>query len=217
MFLGQGIFLQQLIRETGDGRTSSSAPPVRGSDGELATPLRSYTDKLKQTFCMLAANSDSETEDQGEARMSNPAPKRKRDYEPFVPAKRTPAATGEDLCALDPLPKEIEDVLEAYFKFVHPWVPVLHPSTFTRRARDPERSDGVTMILSAVVAVAAKYVRRPNTENMRDLSEYASACRQNVVTAATESNSIESVQALLLIAFDTVCLALGRRSCVWTS
>jgi len=60
------------------------------------------------------------------------------------------------------------------------------------------------MILRAIVAVAAKHVQKSDAEDVSDLSEYAEACRQAVVATAMEGNSIEAVQALLLITFDTV-------------
>ena len=208
MFLGQGIFLQQFLHDAAGSRAASLVQPQRtGSIGGPAS-LTSYTDRLRQTFSSLATGAVEETADED---VVSPAStnKRKRESEQFVPSKRQPLGlsvqSNEDLCYITPLPKEIDDVLTAYFKFVHPWVPVLHPATFVRRARDAERSEGVSLILSAIVAVAAKHHMNPeNSDQVVDLSDYAESCRQRVIATAMESNTIEAVQALLLIAFDTV-------------
>lgn len=57
------------------------------------------------------------------------------------------------------------------------------------------------MILNAIIAVAAPYA---TGEEFTDVKQRAAAFRQNVITAALEDGSLEAIQALLLIAFDTV-------------
>ncbi|KAJ6447287.1 subtilisin-like protein [Purpureocillium lavendulum] len=212
MFLGQGILLQQFMDA---GRSRGAAPVFPGrsdssSEGEQhPTILRMHTDRLRQTLQSVAAGNTvlaaDQQDDLGGGRPAAEAgTKRKRSFEAYAPPKRIHATASDDLCSMNPLPKEIDDALTTYFRVVHPWLPVLHPSTFMRRARDANRPDSVTMILRAVVAVAAKHVQRNDADDVSDLSEYAEACRRGVVTRAMEGNSIEAVQALLLIAFDTI-------------
>ena len=204
MFLGQGILMQQFM----DAGRNRVAPPAfsgrSNSEGEHPTILRMHTDRLKQVLQSAAANSDSDQDTLRDSRAPDAGTKRKRSFDAYVPPKRIHTTSTQDLCSLNPLPKDIDDTLTTYFKLVHPWLPVLHPATFLRRAHDPNRSDGVTMILRAIVAVAAKHVQKSDAEDVSDLSEYAEACRQAVVATAMEGNSIEAVQALLLITFDTV-------------
>ncbi|OAQ90003.1 C6 transcription factor [Purpureocillium lilacinum] len=214
MFLGQGILMQQVM----DAGRNRVAPPAfsgrSNSEGEHPTILRMHTDRLKQVLQSAAANSDSDQDTLRDSRAPDAGTKRKRSFDAYVPPKRIHTTSTQDLCSLNPLPKDIDDTLTTYFKLVHPWLPVLHPATFLRRAHDPNRSDGVTMILRAIVAVAAKHVQKSDAEDVSDLSEYAEACRQAVVATAMEGNSIEAVQALLLITFDT--LGSGSSSSPWS-
>ncbi|OAQ87949.1 C6 transcription factor [Purpureocillium lilacinum] len=214
MFLGQGILMQQFM----DAGRNRVAPPAfsgrSSSEGEHPTILRMHTDRLKQVLQSAAANSDSDQDTLRDSRAPDAGTKRKRSFDAYVPPKRIHTTSTQDLCSLNPLPKDIDDTLTTYFKLVHPWLPVLHPATFLRRAHDPNRSDGVTMILRAIVAVAAKHVQKSDAEDVSDLSEYAEACRQAVVATAMEGNSIEAVQALLLITFDT--LGSGSSSSPWS-
>ncbi|KAL3965532.1 hypothetical protein ACCO45_002536 [Purpureocillium lilacinum] len=213
MFLGQGILMQQFM----DAGRNRVAPPAfsgrSSSEGEHPTILRMHTDRLKQVLQSAAANSDSDQDTLRDSRAPDAGTKRKRSFDAYVPPKRIHTTSTQDLCSLNPLPKDIDDTLTTYFKLVHPWLPVLHPATFLRRAHDPNRSDGVTMILRAIVAVAAKHVQKSDAEDVSDLSEYAEACRQAVVATAMEGNSIEAVQALLLITFDT---GSGSSSSPWS-
>ncbi|UNI13368.1 hypothetical protein JDV02_000118 [Purpureocillium takamizusanense] len=214
MFLGQGILMQQFM-DAGRSRVGPPTSPGRSnSEGEHPTILRMHTDRLKQALQSAAANADSDHDGQGGGRLPELGTKRKRSFEAYAAPKRIHTTSTEDLCSLNPLPKQVDDTLTTYFKVVHPWLPVLHPSTFLRRARDPNRSDGVTLIIRAIVAVAAKHVVKTDAEEVSDLSEYAEVCRQGVTSTATEANSIEAVQALLLITFDT--LGSGRSSSPWS-
>lgn len=213
MFLGQAIFLQKLMDQPANGHTRSFPPlPCPGAGGDHPSNLRSYTEALKGTFSSLAGSVQRDIQHHRlEAAIPNPPLKRKRDYETgqgiqstATTMETTPTTkTTGDPCALRPLPNGIEDVMEVYFRYIHPWVPVLHPSKFVKRAHDSSRSDGVTMILRAMVAVTARHMRNQDTE-ATTLIQYATECRQRAIAEAIQSNTIEALQALILVAFDTV-------------
>lgn len=218
MFLGQGILLQQLLQVKDSSAAVLPRPMDRASDSFPA-----YTDKLKRSFCSLASNAATGdgVEEQGAAEQRpNPAgTKRKRvSHDNFVPARKSqgPAGGGVvDMCELIPPSKDLELILDKYFKYIHPWVPVLHPATFLRRVRDPNRPTGVSIVVQAIVAVASHHLHcdgeAESQDQRQEMSQYASDCRQNVITSAIESNSKESIQALLLVAFDSVSARAGRR------
>ncbi|KID81441.1 Transcription factor, fungi [Metarhizium guizhouense ARSEF 977] len=208
MFLGQGIWLQQFLRGTGGERV---AQPGRVAD---LSDLHSHANRLKQTFCSLAANGELEAREHGVSFLQNSPTKRKCEEESLHPLKRVhAAATSEDLGTISTLPKEIDDTMIRYFETIHPWLPVLHPLTFIKRARSPERPAKVDMILDAIVAITAKYLQKDHTKDAPNAGNYAEACKRKAMSAAVESNSIESIQALLLLAFDT--LSTGRGCSPW--
>lgn len=209
MFLGQGILLQQLLQ----AKDPSTMALPRSMETTSDT-FPAYADRLKKTFCSLATNSrhGSEEEKAAEQPASSAGNKRKRtSHDTFVPAKipQGAAETGVvDMCELIPPSTELDAILDKYFKYIHPWIPVLHPATFLRRVRDPERPTGVSIVVQAIVAVASHYLYNnddaEDQRQRRDMRQYASECRQNVITSAIESNSKESIQALLLVTFDSV-------------
>lgn len=209
MFLGQGILLQQLLQAKDPSTMALPRSMETTSDSFPA-----YADRLKKTFCSLASNSrhGSEEDKTTEQLASSAGNKRKRtSHNTFVPVKTSQglAETGAvDMCELIPPSTELDAILDKYFKFIHPWIPVLHPATFLRRVRDPDRPNGVSIVVQAIVAVASDYLYGSNDtevqQERRDMRQYASECRQNVITSAIESNSKESIQALLLVTFDSV-------------
>lgn len=70
-----------------------------------------------------------------------------------------------------------------------------------QRARQSPRSTAAELLLNAIVAVAAQYI---DDEVDTDTKSRSVEYRQTVITAAIESTSLEVLQALLLISFDTV-------------
>lgn len=196
MFLGQGMLLQQLIEAKEPSFTAQTRLGGRQSDS-----FTEHTDRLRSTLCALGVNSTGSNTPTGPL-TSRGLAKRKRDAETWTPTKRNETAANTISHHQETLPsaKQLEGILETYFKLIHPWIPVVHPSTFLRRAREVPRSPGVVLILNAIIAVAAPYA---TGEEFTDVKQRAAAFRQNVITAAIEDGSLEAIQALLLIGFDT--------------
>lgn len=197
MFLGQGMLLQQLI----EAKEPSLTPQRRHGDRQSESFIE-YTERLRSTLCALGVNSTGSNTPTGPS-ISRPLAKRKRDVETWAPTKRTEIATNIVPHHQESLPsaKQLEGILETYFKLIHPWIPVIHPSTFLRRAREVPRPPEVVLILNAIIAVAAPYA---TGEEFSDVKQRSTAFRQSVISAAIEDGSLEAIQALLLIAFDTV-------------
>lgn len=197
MFLGQGMLLQQLIEAKEPRFTTQTTLGNRQSES-----FTEHTDRLRSTLSALGMNSTGSNTPTGPL-TSRGLAKRKRDAETWMPTKRSEAAANTISHHQETLPsaKQLEGILETYFKLIHPWIPVVHPSTFLRRAREVPRSAGVVLILNAIIAVAAPYT---TGEEFADVKQRSAAFRQNVITAAIEDGSLEAIQALLLIAFDTV-------------
>lgn len=210
MFLGQGILLQQLWQAK-----DAAAPILPSARDRTTDSFLTYTDKLKRSFCALAWGDGSEEEGGADQPPSAMGSKRKRtSHDDFVPVEgpqERATAGAVDMCQQIPPSRELETILDMYFKYVHPWVPVLHAATFLRRVRDPNRPAGVSLLVQAIVAVASHFLHSPGDadseerqEQQQDARQYASLCRQNVITLAIESNAKESIQALILVTFDSV-------------
>ncbi|KAK2608890.1 hypothetical protein QQS21_002603 [Conoideocrella luteorostrata] len=212
MFMGQGILLQQLLQAK--EHHSVTEPRFRPQDSFSA-----YTENLKRTFC-AAANNANEKMSREEAQVSEGQPgvsglKRRRRDEYAIPFRASQVPNDPsfvDMCGLIPPSKELATIVDKYFEHIHPWVPVLHPATFRQRMRDPDRHEGLTIINRAIVAVASHLVPISNgpdsSQQRQKMRQYASECRQNVITSAIEGNSKESIQAVILIAFDSVRISL---------
>ncbi|EFY94894.1 fungal specific transcription factor domain protein [Metarhizium robertsii] len=215
MFLGQGILLQQLWQAR-----DAAAPILPSYTGRAADSFVTYTEKLKRSFCSMANNLVVSGDGSEEERGADQPPsaigsKRKRtSHDVFVPVEgpqERATAGAVDMCQQIPPSRELETILDMYFKYVHPWVPVLHAATFLRRVRDPNRPAGVSLLVQAIVAVASHFLHSPGDadseeqqEQQQEARQYASLCRQNVITSAIESNTKESIQALILVTFDSM-------------
>ncbi|XWX00266.1 hypothetical protein V2A60_008286 [Cordyceps javanica] len=209
MFLGQSIIMQQFIKG------QHAVKPGTCLQSFALTEFAASTDRVKQALSDVVA-STRETHDRGTVETADmPSISRKRaiQEEPKVsherPQKKACASTTVALCGPQFAP--VETILETYFKFIHPWIPVLHPATFLQRARETERSPGISLILQAITAMALPYAGVPvETAQSEDLDGHLSQLRQGVIMAAIESSSKEAIQALILVAFDTMKRGLSR-------
>lgn len=202
MFLGQGILLQQLF-DAKHANSETSKPPLQSES------LPSYADRLRTAFCSIPSQVAPDAVDDLGAPDSSISNKRRRTSQnTFVPARHTTAAT-EDSC-LDIFERVstiagVDAMVDYYFKFIHPWIPVLHPATFLRRVKDTGSHIGASIVFQAIVAVTLNSMpSRRDSETEDHRATCAAECRQLVITSAMESNTKESIQALLLVTFDSV-------------
>lgn len=192
MFLGQSILLQQCIQ---------------GSKGSTA-PLQDRTESLRHALHALARSGELDSENATFQEVASPfeglSQKRKAECDPGNPPRRAHRPSTPDVLDSGPLPETIHCALLAYFRIVHPWVPVLHPATFTKRATDTKRSSEVNMLLRAIIACSFRYLTEAEITDVADLPAMASTCREKAMAAAVSDTTIQSLQALLLLIFDSV-------------
>lgn len=115
------------------------------------------------------------------------------------------AAPLEDVVDLSPglpSPDVLEEVVNAYFWAVQPWIPVLHETQFRRRMHDAEQLPRLTGILHAMVVAAARYVQAEGAA--AEALALAERSRSFVVLRALDSLSVENLQALVIISFHDV-------------
>jgi hypothetical protein len=104
-------------------------------------------------------------------------------------------------------PKHVLDaVVKAYFAKLHPWLPCVHQNTFEARLNHPQEARKLTVVIHAMICAAMKHLRLENIhveEAERDRQVRAS--RDAVTRMAMTGMSVESLQALIIVASDYVC------------
>jgi hypothetical protein len=208
MFLGQNILLQQLLQPG----QSSSAQPFHAT--AVSNRLTAHVEQLKQSL-QSAVSSGRETSAELSSVAGCDSRKRKQNHAEFVSEKRPRQAICASINDSDLISRllPIESVLETYFKLIHPWMPVIHPATFLRRAREPDKPSGVMLITKAIIAVATQYTKEASEINSTQLDQHTSELRRQVIAATIDDNSKEALQALLLITFDSI--KRGLRQSPW--
>lgn len=206
MFLGQSMLMQKLIM--------ANEQPIPGSQiqSSILPDLATYTERLKQSLAEEAAAAQSADQcSRADALEAAASRKRKRDEYDTTACPAT-SRNGATLARID-APQgvaAVETTLETYFKVIHPWIPVLHPATFLRRAREQTRSVGISLIIQAITAVASPYTpeTRANVAP-EELDNYVAALRHNIIAQSIASCTKEAIQALILVTFDAIKIGQG--------
>ena len=100
--------------------------------------------------------------------------------------------------------KIMNELVDFYHVNIHPWIPILHMVKFRERMQVANERPQIACILHAIIAVC---IRFPQNEHFRDdetKSKIAEKSRQKVILDSTESFSVENLQALVILAFETV-------------
>lgn len=120
----------------------------------------------------------------------------------------TDIGEGSELTRSDPpLPssRALESYIDTYFTHVHPWIPMLNQDRFRQRIEDPSELPKLKVILQALVMIASRYL--PHELGLSEIWGVEKT-REWVILRSMESNTLEGLQALIIIAFDDV----SRRS-----
>ncbi|WVR05478.1 hypothetical protein IAU60_002494 [Kwoniella sp. DSM 27419] len=131
---------------------------------------------------------------------------------PFDPASfNLSASPGMGISSpssfLDPqiLPADeiVRDLVALFFTHIHPWAPILSPVR-------PDLKPPWTIVHHAIVVVTLRLSKDPRIASTKDLLKQRA--KQHVVAHAIESTSIQSVQALALLALDLIGSEQGPSS-----
>ncbi|KAH8556082.1 fungal-specific transcription factor domain-containing protein [Umbelopsis sp. PMI_123] len=156
------------------------------SDGPLSQKL----DHLRHGL-MLNADRDGST-----SHCSSPQNDRKRKRSFSNESETDNILPPEDL---------LKDLCRLYFEQLHPWIPILHQDTFEEKCKSPNRS---ILVLQAITAATIKFT---NLDQMEQ-EYYYKRCRQAVLLASMDRFSVETLQASIIIAYDTIGSGRGPRS-----
>lgn len=96
-------------------------------------------------------------------------------------------------------------VIDNYFSQVHPWLPMLHETSFRQQFEEQVYGTHLEVILHAMIVAAVRLAIRPDTATtLNRTSQLTKRSRDWVMLHALDSLSVENLQALLIIAFDDV-------------
>ncbi|KAE8382655.1 fungal-specific transcription factor domain-containing protein [Aspergillus bertholletiae] len=127
-----------------------------------------------------------------------------------------PTSPVDSPCRVNlPPEKLINGILDAYFSVVHPFIPILHEPLFRSRLRDPTERPKLIPLLHAMTVCALRYVanERLSAEWSTSHPDALQNSRDYVVLSSIDSLSVESAQALIIIAFVHICD--GNASKAW--
>lgn len=221
MFLGQSLLLQQLLdsnRTSGSLQTPQSF--LSESDQPPGFQQSSLTDRVRSVRDKLINVAEKPSNDHN-ASGSPPAKRRRVDQSMDAnPMKidEVENIRNDDTDSLGAtLPPEdlIYSLVDDYFEIIHPWVPVLHKKLFIERIQDPVRRHELTtlLVLNAIVSVSVRFSRDQRLAgNAQQQERYSKQCSQFVIVQSMNTFSVESLEALVIVAFDTIGSGKGPTS-----
>lgn len=118
----------------------------------------------------------------------------------------------------------VRDLIDLFWTRIHPWAPILGPSNLPPSVRgkaangkavdDPARRMALRppwdIVVHAIVVVTLRLSTDPRLEGKKE--QYRIAAKQIVISHAIESTSIESLQAIALLALDLIGSEQGPSS-----
>ncbi|KAJ4257994.1 hypothetical protein NW762_008131 [Fusarium torreyae] len=109
----------------------------------------------------------------------------------------------------------LDQVVNAYFRQIHPWIPMIHEGRFRKRLEEHGDDGNLLPLLNAMILTASHHVsRRDIAENIKKIIGDQDDMRDWVVAKATKSLSVENLQALIIICFRDI--GDGEESRAWS-
>ncbi|KAL4791613.1 fungal-specific transcription factor domain-containing protein [Aspergillus venezuelensis] len=215
MFLGQGVLWREMWEGLYPGRTFPGVDKENGVNGVNGVDegngngngIQGEKESVKRSLLQMAAESENSRQS-GENGYPRPTKRRMTATEP----------SSNDSELLTPT-EMIESSLmtrlvEFYFDNIHHWIPILHIHRFRQQIKSREGRGRAVYVLYAIIAACIRFVQDPALADEERKSAVAEKCRREVVLHSMESFSVENLQALVIIAFDTI--AQGRGPSSWS-
>lgn len=108
-----------------------------------------------------------------------------------------------------PEAQTLDAIVTAYFFHVHPWIPMIHQTRFLQRFHDETERNQLLVILHAMIIASSKFV--PGAWALTRAMQHA---RHWVVYTAMDRMSLESLQALIILAFNDI--GSGNAAKAWS-
>ena len=101
--------------------------------------------------------------------------------------------------ALDP--SLSEEIIAAYFNHVQPWIPMIHEGRFRGRLEYEDDRARLVVVIQAMAIAASRYA--PNASIP---ASTIAQIRSGVITTAMDNLCLESLQALIIVAYTDVSI-----------
>ena len=98
-----------------------------------------------------------------------------------------------------PSPEKLDAIISAYFLHVHPWIPMIHQGRFRQRLKSPDENEKLFVVLHAMTIAASKFLPDAVVG-----AGHLVRTRTWIVSTALEDILVESLQALIILAFTDV-------------
>ncbi|KAH6969351.1 fungal-specific transcription factor domain-containing protein [Fusarium avenaceum] len=139
--------------------------------------------------------------------------------EPIAKRRRTNNNTGSRTSRYTSnqplLPDDIalDHILDAYFRQIHPWIPMIHEARFRRRLQEHSDETNLLPILQAIVLISYRHISQKDIAESVHNMLGGQDTRDWIVAKATKSLSVENLQALIIICFHDI--GDGHESQAW--
>ena len=194
MFLGQGVLWREIWEGVFPGRVF---PGVDNGNGN-GDGIPGRKESIKRSLLQVAAETENSHDSQPGEGSARPAKRRMTAIEP-------PTNDKEPFTPNQIIESELMTCLvEFYFDNIHHWIPILHIHRFRQQLKSREGRGRAVYVLYAIIAACIRFVHGPVLADEEKKSAVAEKCRREVVLHSMESFSVENLQALVIIAFDTV-------------
>lgn len=193
MFLGQAFLLQTALA------ARPGVDPAAGAAENSQGSLLAQADHLKQRYLQAAAQP-------GAAQDTMCPP-------PQKPAVDAGSASDSATNVLLPSDDVVDGLVAFYFENVHRWIPILHIRRFHAKLAIPKERSKVHIILLAITSLCLRF-RRPSGLCEEASQVMSNRYRHAVILRSMECFSVESLQALVILAFDIV--GSGRGPSTWS-
>lgn len=102
-------------------------------------------------------------------------------------------------------PERLNTLADAYFSNVHPWIPMIHRSTFKKSMQNKNTGSNSQTILKSMFIAALPFVE-DGLSFSTDTQGQVERAADQVLLTASKSLALENLQALTVIAFTYVRL-----------
>lgn len=105
----------------------------------------------------------------------------------------------------------LNNLVDSYFLNVHPWIPMIHRTMFKKSLQSGNAVGSCQTILRGIFIAALPYLE-DNAACTDDTQDQVERAADQIVLTANKSLSVENLQAMTILAFTYVSVALFDRS-----
>ncbi|TEA13441.1 Citrinin biosynthesis transcriptional activator mrl3 [Colletotrichum sidae] len=115
------------------------------------------------------------------------------------------------------LPNEaaLQILLQAYFSYVHPWIPILHEARLRRRLAEAAGYKALGVVLQSMVLAASRYIADEDVSaSIFGPPQRRAVIRDWIISQSMRSLTVENLQALIIISFNDI--GSGEAAQAWS-